>query len=281
MLARNSSSSRAIPANKSIQAVLTDPFMPEAFGLNEPGMVASRLLNDEATLSALEAWNDALERALESAQTLAELEVHKGLTNRILEPYKWHTAIITGTDWSNFFALRTDVNTQPEFRKIALMMQEQYQKSEPSILGTNEWHLPLISIQEWRYWLAEQGHLTASDYATRVSVGRCARTSYLTHHGVRDPEADIELASKLAANGHVSPFEHPATPFTRSEWRHINQLTEWITEEAISDQITSHEANRIVRNLQYDGNLKGWHSARSYLPNQHDFSLVKETQDVT
>lgn len=45
-----------------------------------------------------------------------------------------------------------------------------------------------------------------------ISTGRCARVSYLTHFGTRDPDADLQLAIKLKKAGHMSPFEHVATP---------------------------------------------------------------------
>jgi hypothetical protein len=47
-------------------------------------------------------------------------------------------------------------------------------------------------------------------FAPLISAGRCARVSYLTHEGVRDVEADIALAERLLASGHMSPFEHQA-----------------------------------------------------------------------
>jgi hypothetical protein len=45
-----------------------------------------------------------------------------------------------------------------------------------------------------------------------VSAARCARVSYLTHDGRRDPEADILLYKRLLTSGHLAPFEHVATP---------------------------------------------------------------------
>jgi hypothetical protein len=44
----------------------------------------------------------------------------------------------------------------------------------------------------------------------KISVGRCARVSYLTHDGKRDQQADIDLHDRLLTSGHWSPFEHVA-----------------------------------------------------------------------
>src|ERR1700757_4406254 len=64
IFSRNSASSRAIPVAKSIAAVEADPFRPEVFGRNEPGMVANQSLLDADALKALCAWNDAMDAAL-------------------------------------------------------------------------------------------------------------------------------------------------------------------------------------------------------------------------
>jgi hypothetical protein len=44
----------------------------------------------------------------------------------------------------------------------------------------------------------------------RIACARCARVSYLTHDGKREVSADLDLADKLQASGHMSPFEHAA-----------------------------------------------------------------------
>ncbi len=61
----------------------------------------------------------------------------------------------------------------------------------------------------------ERGDLSKSA-AKKISTGRCARVSYLTHNGVRDLGEDIALHDKLLAGRltqspmHMSPFEHVA-----------------------------------------------------------------------
>ena len=45
----------------------------------------------------------------------------------------------------------------------------------------------------------------------RICAARCARVSYLTHDGVRDPAEDLAMAERLKVPVlHASPFEHPA-----------------------------------------------------------------------
>lgn len=267
-LSRNSASSRAIPVKKSIEAVVADPFIPLEFGKNQPGMSASENLTMENTELAKSAWLAGKRKAVEIAEYLDELEVHKGLANRILEPFKWHTCILTGTDWSNFFALRTDANAQPEFRKLALMMEEEYEPFPIITTNEDEWHVPLVSYSE----LISDGTFPDWDYWKLVSVGRCARVSYLTHLGERDPDADVSLAKRLMTNGHLSPFEHVARPFTQREWNAIGQIQHHIRGVAADEQ----QRKQLHRQVEYCGNLKGWHSSRADLINEHDFALARE-----
>lgn len=51
-------------------------------------------------------WLFARDKAIEAASILYVFDVTKQLCNRLLEPFMWHTVIITATEWENFFALR-------------------------------------------------------------------------------------------------------------------------------------------------------------------------------
>ena len=55
--------------------------------------------------------------------------------------------------------------------------------------------------------------------AIKCSVARCARVSNLNHdNSTPDISKDIALADKLLQAGHMSPFEHQATPMKRYAW---------------------------------------------------------------
>ncbi|MBV8531573.1 MAG: FAD-dependent thymidylate synthase, partial [Candidatus Eremiobacteraeota bacterium] len=129
--------------------------------------------------------------------------VHKQELNRILEPFLWHTVIVTATEWENFFALRCAANAQPEIRAAALHMREAIAASRPQTVAAGEWHTPLLQSDE-----------SALDVELRrkLSAARCARVSYLTHAGNREVGKDLELYERLRADRHLSPFEHVATP---------------------------------------------------------------------
>jgi len=216
VFSRNAASSRAIPIRKMIDAVRDEPAMPVWWGRNQTGMQARVEIDDETRSLAEAEWRAALADALRHAERLSssDINLHKQLVNRILEPFAWITVILTATEWSNFFTQRTHEDAQPELNRIASMMLDAYRGSTPRRLVIGEWHTPLIQPDE---------ELTLSqDERLKVSVARCGRVSYLTHDNVRDHAKDLELYERLlggGANGHWSPFEHVATPLpTTAEW---------------------------------------------------------------
>lgn len=206
---RNAASSRAIPIKKMIDAVRREPAMPLWWGRNQSGMQAHEELDPAAQALAEAEWRRALDDALAHAErlTAGDINLHKQLVNRILEPFAWITVIITATEWANFFTQRTHADAQPELKHAAELMLASYRASEPRSLGIGDWHTPLIQPDEAAAF--------SLDERRKISVARCARVSYLSHDGTRDVAKDIELYERLVgggANGHWSPFEHVATP---------------------------------------------------------------------
>jgi thymidylate synthase ThyX len=203
VLSRNSASSRAIPTQKLLERVATDPVLPLEWGRNQKGMSASDVLSSEEEDAAKRIWLSARDAAVEHARRLMELKVHKQELNRVLEPFLWHTVIVTATEWENFFTLRCAPNAQPEIRAAAVRMRDAITASKPAPVPYGEWHLPLVQDDERSLPLETQ---------KKISAARCARVSYLTHEGAREIEKDLELHDRLKADRHLSPFEHVATP---------------------------------------------------------------------
>jgi hypothetical protein len=48
----------------------------------------------------------AVEVAIETAIIQNKAGVTKQICNRYLEPFMWHTVLVTSTEWENFFKLR-------------------------------------------------------------------------------------------------------------------------------------------------------------------------------
>jgi thymidylate synthase ThyX len=203
VLSKNSASSRAVPSAKLIERAEENPVVPLEWGRNRAGMSASDELSSGDAQAAQRAWLAARDDAVRHARELLELNVHKQELNRILEPFLWHTVIVSGTEWQNFFSLRCAPNAQPEIRAAALLMREAMEASVPVKLELGEWHMPLLAPDESGLDL---------DVRRRISAARCARVSYLTHEGKREIERDLELFERLRVDRHLSPFEHVATP---------------------------------------------------------------------
>lgn len=218
VFSRNAASSRAIPIKKMIAAVREEPAMPVYWGRNQSGMSAREEVGHDVETLARAEWLAALDDALRHAERLSsqEIDLHKQLVNRLLEPFAWITVIVTATEWANFFTQRAHPDAQPEIQKIARMMLAAYRASTPATVEPGRWHLPLIQDDE---------RTLPEDELCKISVARCARVSYLTHDGKRDHAKDLDLYEKLlggGANGHWSPFEHVATPFADAAQRSAN-----------------------------------------------------------
>ena len=113
MFSRNSASSRAIPFEKMVEMVEEDPFIPIAWQRDHKGMQGTEYLNEEEVDKAKMQWIQASKNAINSARMLnsnyfgvKKNLVTKQLCNRLLEPFMWHTVLVTATEWDNFFELR-------------------------------------------------------------------------------------------------------------------------------------------------------------------------------
>ena len=205
VFSRNASSSRAIPIAKMIQSVRDNPAMPIHWGKNQPGMQARKEI-DFPTL-AQDIWKYASELAVDRAYELKDLDIHKQIVNRLLEPFQYIKVIVTATEWDNFFKLRCHEDAQPEMYELARVMKEAMEESTPKLLKHGEWHLPYVDFP------GPRGKELSLEKAIKCSVARCARVSYLNHDNSNpNIEKDIALADKLLEAGHMSPFEHQATP---------------------------------------------------------------------
>lgn len=204
MVAKSAASSRAIPNERLIEKLLSDPVYPVWWGKNQPGMSAHEEIEDIA--AAREWWIRGRDLMIEWSREGAALGLHKQICNRGLEPWMWVTNILTATlpAFANFFWLRNSEFAQPEIAEIAKMMEEAYIVSIPDQLKQGEWHLPLIRQEEKpRYWTSNDRQVLL-----KYSAARCARVSLLNHDGTFSPEKDTGLADSLVTNGHWSPMEH-------------------------------------------------------------------------
>lgn len=107
MFSRNSASSRAIPFEKMVKMVEEDPFIPIAWQKQHTGMQGTQYLDETQYDCFKMEWLAARDSAIKHAKWLnTESFTTKQLCNRLLEPFMWHTCLITATEFDNFFELR-------------------------------------------------------------------------------------------------------------------------------------------------------------------------------
>lgn len=281
MISKSSASSRAIPVPKKIASVKSDPFLPAVFGRNQKGMQPG--VEIQNTDAARAAWRLAREDAITGATKLAALDVHKQYANRLLEPFSWHTAVLSGTDWSNVWNLRVSPEAQGEFQDIAGAMKELYETKEHlRVLSDGEWHLPFVDPGE--SFDLEVGHMPGVEIA-KISAARCARVSYNTQDGRRDPDEDRALYGRLVEPGHMAPLEHPARPMTTWERNAFRQYEagfetpEGLRTMRVSgdflEAVTAEEYKDLriagdYREVFYCGNYNGWVQLRKLVAGEAD-----------
>jgi thymidylate synthase ThyX len=231
MFSRNASSSRAIPVEKMVERVRKHPAKPVEWGKNKPGMQAHELLDERACREANHIWNETADMSADQASRMSLLGVHKQIANRLLEPYQYMYVVVSATEWDNFFALRCHPDADPTMQELANTMKRAL---DHSISKETEWHLPFLS---------ERDH-TIKDITAKIaiSVARCARVSYVKHDGTAStPADDMVLYQRLLDSGHMSPFEHVATPMAAQ--------TGWW-----ENGVTHTDSNR----GWWSGNFRGW-----------------------
>lgn len=214
-LSKNSASSRAIPFHKMLAMVQDNPFIPIRWMKEHKGMQGTEYFTDLKDIQACEiAWLKGRNAAVENAIALSELGVTKQIVNRQLEPYMWHTVILTGTDFDNYFALRAHAAAEIHIQDLAYKMLDAYNASTPKSLKSDEWHIPFgdtfddVRVQEQMLKMPE-GY-TEDHVKVMIATARCARVSYLNFEGKDDYSADVKLHGELSKMGHWSPFEHCA-----------------------------------------------------------------------
>lgn len=205
---RNSASSRAVSVEKKIREVEENPFIPLVWGLNEKGMQANTIVDKEKAEEGEYQWLWARDKAVGAAQALHTRGFHKQVINRLLEPFLWHTVLVTATEWENFFDQRCSPLAEPHMEMLANKMIRAMEDSIPIVYPSTHWHLPFVD----GIYFNRPKHGDSLQDSILVSAARCARVSYQKHGQETKWEDDLKIGnSLLSANPpHWSPFEHQA-----------------------------------------------------------------------
>ena len=262
MLSKNSASSRAIPVKAMHEHIRANTAGPVYWGKNQAGMKAKECLDVEDTVEALMIWEQARDSALDFASQLADLNLHKQITNRITEPWMTMKTVISGTEWANYFWLRDHADAQPEIALLANKMHQVYEASVPQPLNSGEWHVPYVNtyrsiINNELLYSDGLGDDISAEEARIVSASCCAQVSY------RKNDDSYEKAQKVfqmlieSEPAHASPVEHQATPMN------IDSMCRF-EPETWEPGVTHVSANSDL----WSGNLRGWIQFRKLIANE-------------
>lgn len=226
MLSRNAASSRAIPVAKMFDQCNAEPIY---WGKNKSGMQADEecsslvTIDNTFSLSSLQreyAWDYAKQKAIRVAKAMADAGYHKQITNRLTEPFQMMKAVVSATEWDNFFWLRKHEAAQPEIHELARCMYEARKQSVPQVLNAGEWHLPFVRTEreddgELSFQIHADETLGGIQFievedALKVSAARCAAVSFRnSDYGL---EKSREVWERLVGDErkHSSACEHQA-----------------------------------------------------------------------
>jgi thymidylate synthase ThyX len=239
---RNSASSRAIPFKKMVEMVKTNPFIPVRWQKDHTGMQGTEYFEENSAELCKKLWLEARDKAVAAAETFNEIEIKfdpilgtettvakpvgltKQLVNRLMEPFMWHTVIITATDFENFFSLRAEGSAEIHIQELAYQMMKVYNESVPKMLKKGEWHIPFgdnmdedklqdLIHADMTESDSNWGNYNTDDLKIKIATARCAGVSYTvvgTDGKPEDYEKLIKRHDMLAKMKHMSPFEHCA-----------------------------------------------------------------------
>jgi hypothetical protein len=228
MIMSNSSSNRAIPFNKMVDAEF---FIPPDIRIEQKGMQGDNILNPRDHAMVTMALSQMREVSIERLLTIQKhFKVHKQTLNRYISPWSMQKKIMTGTreSWDGVMLLRNHKDADPSAQIWAKEIQCQLDNSIPTDLEYGQWHLPYVTSQELHPEEYEETRIREAkqlgeDYEyvplpvyseeqlLVLSSGRCARTSYRLFDGSDGTYADeLGVFNKLVGSDpkHATPLEH-------------------------------------------------------------------------
>jgi hypothetical protein len=271
-ISKNSSSSRAVPHKKTVEALKIDPFIPSVWtGLNS-GMIGAEDPKTNVDMGEFMNFGHsfpvaredavilAMNKMIEFANALNQAGYSKQISNRYLEPWMHMKVVASGTNWKNLLWLRDHVAAEPHFQILAAKIKEQCEREDNiQVLEPGMWHRPFVDFYDPDPELHD-GHMKwtgSHDDAIALAVARCASVSYKTVEGFdMTLEKAHEINQKLQKSDrlHASPFEHVA------------QADEWIS---IPARAPLRSMEQVWANKEQHGNLRGFRQLRKMMPGEY------------
>lgn len=213
---RNFQSSRAVPTQKLLDQIKSVPAMPVFWGANQSGMIADNELPEDIRQLCENIWKEAAQSAARYATQLHNLNCHKQIVNRLLEPFMWTKGVVTATReaYEGFFLLRSHYAAQPEIKALSDAMKASIEGSTPNDLSYGGYHLPYVDND---LILNIHGKRRNISNLVKVSTSCNAQVSYRVLDDSLEKAVKIYEMLNLPKNGvypedppHFSPTEHVA-----------------------------------------------------------------------
>lgn len=216
-LCRNSASSRATPTKVITDRVRNDPAFFEELGINQPGMVADKVLSEEDTEKFKKDWTTLARTTADIVDSwIEEYHLHKQIANRILEPFMKTSTIVTTTEWDNYLDTRIEKHVEPTMRSLSKLIQQAIYFSNECIYNSKGTYYYITNRRKYHLPFVTETELNTEDIKSQLihSVARCARCTILSNVSKKQStlEEDKNLYDRLinAKPMHASPFEHQA-----------------------------------------------------------------------
>lgn len=295
MLSRNSASSRAIRFEKMVKSVMENPFIPYRWQKDHAGMQGTEYFTDDEVkqFKLVEDHLEARNNAIMWARRQNSKGVTKQLCNRLIEPFMYHTCLLTGTEFENFFALRAHDAAEIHFGILAEEMLKALNESEPKQLNAGEWHIPFGDTFDWEMlssiakdrlgWpesIPPRGlnnknlwDETIQKLKIELATFRCAQISYITHENEMPYIEMLAKHDRLVAQGHMSAFEHCARAMNEEE---CEQFTLVVPRRGWPKNPQKYLTKTILKGVC--GNFRGFIQYRKMFPNENrsDSRLIKK-----
>lgn len=314
VFSRNSASTRAIPLKNQIVNLIENPFVPEKFGINQPGMQSFQHLAGKKYEEAVEIWLQGRDRALTTA---IELLLGLELAGEILEyeskaqreyvdgevireklpdilaqlPDSGSTIDLAETSllnvhkqlagrgleaymWHTALYTGTDWNNYDGLRDHPDAQGEIATIARLAKQAIKESTPKELAHGEWHLPFVEPGEFDDVTDGIKASGARCAAVSYNRQTAQRDFDAEEKRYQMLVEGGHMSPLEHQATPFSNKEIVLRGMAKDTIQGEGFRMGFSNDEITKITDVLEFSGNLRGWTQHRKTIKHENDFSKI-------
>jgi len=309
---RNSASTRAIPIATQLFNLLSNPFVPEKFGINQPGMQAYRHLEGLRHDKAVELWLRGRDRAV---TTVIELILGEEVAGEILH-YEPNREYVSGDilleDFDKIKALLPRSGDDIDLEETDLL--NVHKQLAGRGLEAYMWHTIVLTATELENFFALRDHPEAQgeiatiarhmkkalDASTpkeleygewhlpyvdedefdnsfdgiRASAARAAAASY-GRQNVKNPEKEFKRYDDLRSGGHMSPLEHQGTPFSAGEWDLVRALAHDARARSLSTGVGDLVVEEKITGMSFSANFRGWRPHRKEIPHESNFGELR------